>query len=102
MTGKPVEQRLAVRKVEELSERAARLKVRFQGLTETTIKAVIVDISRMGIGIAMAEPLAPGQVVKFLGVDSSLDIPAQGTVMWNMCDGNVCRAGLMFESRMDS
>jgi hypothetical protein len=100
MSGNQVEQRLSTRKIEELPESVAQLKVRFQGLTETTMKAVIVDISNMGIGIAMPEPLSPGQEVKLLGVDSSLGIPAQGTVMWNMCDGATCRAGLMFDRKM--
>ena len=99
MEGKQVEQRSAVRIIEELPERVSRLKIRFQGLTETTMKAVIVDISPQGIGVAMPEPLSPGQEVKLLGVDPSLDIPSHGTVMWNMCEGTICRAGLKFDLR---
>ncbi len=97
MTGKELEQRSEERKIGELSDGAVRMKIRFRGLTETTMKAVIVDVSAQGIGIAMPEPISPGQVVQFIGLDPSLDIPAQGTVMWNMCEGTTCRAGLKFD-----
>lgn len=97
MAGKHVEHRSAARKTGNLTDKSARMKIRYRGLTETTMRAVIVDISYLGIGIISPEPLSPGQLVNFVGVDSSLDIPDHGIVMWSICKGKDCRAGLRFE-----
>ena len=97
MSSKQVEQRSAIRKTGNLTDKSVNMKIRCQGLTETIMQAVIVDISSMGIGIIIPEPLSPGQLVSFVGVDSSLDLPGEGIVMWSICEGKDCRAGLRFE-----
>lgn len=97
MVIKRKEQRSFVRRAERQHDVSVQIKIRMRSLTEVTMKATVVDVCETGIGIAVAEPLSPGQVVQFIGVDSSLGIPEQGTVMWTLQEENGCRAGLKFE-----